>query len=350
MAGLTTSTNAETLASLAATLTHIFRPGFVRSLNDEIGLWNLLPHRRAAGPLLELKFHYARNTGVGATTESGSVGTAVAQSYLSGNADFAIYTAPIEITDLSQAKSLVGGHSNWRAWSDEVARSAIDLRQQIEVDLWTAQTGNACLGVPDYVDDGSTANSIFGHDRDDYPFLSSMIADGGDAAISFAKLRELARIMRHGTGADIAGNTANFLAEDQGGGRADVHFTTPEIEAAYEALVTANNRYPLPPVGGNTGLDPGQTNLRYKNAPVIGSRFCADNTWYALDRRYWWIEVLPQALITADGERVETDFALVLEGKSGQSVSAFWRIYLQLACEQPNKQGKIKSVSHDEPS
>ena len=349
MAGLASDTNEETLQDISAQLTHIFYPGFIKSLNDEMGFWSMLPKRKGEGKLIEVKFHYGRNTAAKSNTETGTAGDAVAQAYISGYGPWSIYTIPIEITDLSAAIAMSAGHGNYQAWADEVTRSAVDLRQKIEGHLFAAQTGNNCLGLPDYVDDGGTIDEIWGRSRAAYAFLKSIIVDAEFDAISFAQLRTLSRQMMHGTGADISGTTKDIAEEDQGGGRLDLILTTPEIESAYEALVTANGRYPLP-APSNTGLDPGQTGLRYKRAPVLASRFCTDFTLYGLDMRDWHIDILPQVLVTEKGQRVETDFALILEGRSGQSVKAFWRIYFQLVCEMPRHQGKIERLSHDEPS
>jgi len=140
-----------------------------------------------------------------------------------------------------------------------------------------------------------------------------------------------------------------FAASDQGGGRVDVVLSTPEIESAYEALVTSNNRYPILPAA-HTQADPGLTDLLYKRAPVLGSRFCPDNNLFALDLSSWSVEILPQVLVDQNGRMVETDFALVLEGRSGQKVTAFWRVYFQLVCEKPWRNARIVNLSHSEPS
>ena len=349
MAGLTTQQNLESLSQISATLTHMFKEGFTEVLNEEATLWSLLPKRRSASEAVRVKFHVGRNTGGGATTETGSVGTAGYQTYLSSYADYAIYTKPIEVTDLVQAKSMASGHGNFEAWADEVARAAADMRRDLEEALWGAQSGNASLGIQDALDDGVTVASYLGLTRAAYPFLKCIWADAASATISFAMLRSLFRKVHHGTGADIVGTSMTFKAEDQGGGRVDAVLTTPEIETAYEALVTANGRYPIPPVA-NSRVDPGLTDLLYKRAPVIGSRFCPDNNLVALDLSTWAVEILPQVLVDQNGQRSETDFALVLEGRSGQKVTAFWRVYFQLVCTKPWRNGRVVGLSHDEPS
>ena len=349
MAGLTTQQNLESLSQISATLTHMFKPGFAEVLNEEATLWSLLPKRRSPAEAVRVKFHVGRNTGGGATTETGSVGTAGYQTYHSAYTDYAIYTKPIEVTDFVQAKSMASGHGNFEAWADEVARAANDMRMDLEEALWGAQSGNASLGIQDALDDGSTVANYLGLARADYPFLKCIYLDGSSAAISFALLRELFRKVHHGTAADIVGNEMTFTAEDQGGGRADVLLTTPEIETAYEALVTSNSRYPIPPAA-NSRVDPGLTDLLYKRAPVLGSRFAPDNNLFALDLSTWAIEILPQTLIDGNGQRHEHDFALVLEGRSGQKVTAFWRVYFQLVCTKPWRNGRVVNVSHSEPS
>jgi len=349
MAGLTTQQNLESLSQISATLTHMFKPGFVEVLNEEATLWSLLPKRRSAAEAVRVKFHVGRNTGGGATTETGSVGTAGYQAYHSAYTDYAIYTKPIEVADLAQAKSMASGHGNHEAWADEVARAANDMRMDLEEAIWGAQSGNASLGIQDALDDGSTVANYLGLARADYPFLKCIYLDADSNTLSFARLRSLYRQVRHGTGSDIVGGEMTFTAEDQGGGRADVVLTTPEIEAAYEALVTSNNRYPIPPAA-NSQVDPGLTDLLYKRAPVLGSRFCPDNNLFALDLSTWSIELLPQVLVDQNGQRHETDFALVLEGRSGQKVTAFWRVYFQLVCEKPWRNGRVVNLSHNEPS
>ncbi|NQT85114.1 phage major capsid protein [bacterium] len=349
MAGLTTQSNLETLSQVSAQLTHMFKPGFVEVLNEETTLWSLLPKRRSTAEAVRVKFHVGRNTGGGATTETGSVGTAGAQAFHSAYTDYAIYTKPIEVTDFVQAKAIASGHGNYDAWADEVARAAADMRMDIESALWGAQSGNASLGIQDALDDGSTVASYLGLARADYPFLKCIYLDGGAGAISFATLRSLHRQVRHGTGAAIVGDEMTFSAADQGGGRIDVVLATPEIESAYEALVTSNNRYPIPPVASSQ-VDPGLTDLLYKRAPVLGSRFCPDNNLFALDLSSWSVEILPQMLVDQNGQQVETDFALVLEGRSGQKVTAFWRVYFQLVCEKPWRNGRVVNLSHSEPS
>ena len=348
MAGLTTQSNLETLSQVSAQLTHIFKPDFIEALNQEQTLWSLLPKRKSKEGSVQVKFHVGRNTGGGATTETGSVGTAGAQVYKSGHEEFAIYTKPIEVTDFVQAKSIAMGHSGYEAWADEVARAAEDMRLDLEEALWGLRSGNASLGVQDALADGSTG-SYLGLARADYPFLRCIYIDNEDATLSFSQLRSLHRQIRHGTGADIAGNEMTFAAEDQGGGQVDAVLTTPEIEVAYEALVTQNHRYPVPPAA-NSRVDPGLTDLLYKRAPVLGSRFCLDNNLIALDLSSWSIEILPQVLVDDKGHREETDFALVLEGRSGQKVTAFWRVYFQLICQKPWRNGRMVNVSHSEPS
>ena len=349
MAGLTTQQNLESLSQISAQLTHLFKPGFVDVLNEEATLWSLAPKRRSAAEAVRVKFHVGRNTGGGATTETGSVGTAGYQVYHSAYTDYAIYTKPIEVTDFVQAKSMASGHGNYEAWADEVARAANDMRMDLEEALWGAQSGNASLGIQDALDDGVTVANYLGLARADYPFLNCIHSDASSGTISFAMLRSLFRQIHHGTGADVVGNEMTFTAEDQGGGRADVLLTTPEIETAYEALVTGNNRYPIPPAT-NSRVDPGLTDLVYKRAPVLGSRFCPDNNLFVLDLSTWAIEILPQVLVDASGQRHETDFALVLEGRSGQTVTAFWRVYFQLVCTKPWRNGRIVGLSHSEPS
>jgi hypothetical protein len=349
MAGLSTQSNLETLSQVSAQLTHMFKPGFVEVLNEEVTLWSLLPKRKSRAEAVRVKFHVGRNTGGGATTETGSVGTAGAQVFKSAYTDYAIYTKPIEVTDFVQAKAMASGHGNYEAWADEVARAAADMRLDIEEALWGAKTGNACLGIQDALDDGSAVPNYLGLARADYPFLKCVYLDHASAALSFPVLRELHRKIRHGTGAAMVGNEMTFSAEDQGGGRVDLVLATPEIESAYEALVTQNNRYPIPPAH-NANVDPGLTDLLYKRAPVIGSRFCVDNNLFALDLATWSVEILPQVLVDQNGEQVETDFALVLEGRSGQKVTAFWRVYFQLVCEKPWRNGRVVNVSHTEPT
>lgn len=349
MAGLTTQANLETLSQVSAQLTHMFKPGFVDVLTEETTLWGMIPKARSAAEAVRVKFHVGRNTGGGATTETGSAGTAGCQAYHSAYTDYAIYTKPIEVTDFVQAKSMAAGQGNYQAWADEVARAAADMRHDLEAALWGKQAGDASLGVQDALDDGSTVASYLGLARADYPFLKCIYLDGENAAISFPKLRSLWRQVRHGTGADIVGGEMTFKAEDQGGGDVNVILTTPEIEAAYEALITQNHRYPVPPAA-NRGVDPGQTDLFYKRAAVLGSRFCPDNNLFALDLGSWSIEILPQVLVGENGQRVETDFALVLEGRSGQKVTAFWRIYFQLVCSRPWRNGRLVDLSHSEPT
>ena len=352
MAGLTTQENLESLSQISATLTHHFKAGFVQVLNEEGTLWSLLPKRRSAAEAVRVKFHVGRNSGGGATTETGSVGTAGYQAYHSAYVDYAIYTKPIEVTDLVQAKVLASGHGNYDAWEDEVARAAADMRRDLEEALWGAQAGNSSLGIQDALDDGDAVANYLGLARDDYPFLKcvSLDAISGETPgpLSFALLRELSRKVHHGTGADLVGDEMTFKAADQGGGRMDVLLAPPEIESVFEALVTANSRFPLPATV-NSRVDPGLTDLIYKRAPVIGSRFCPDNTLYALDLATWSVEILPQVLVDAKGARQETDFALIVEGRSGQKVTAFWRVYFQLVCTSPWRNGRIVNVSHDEP-
>lgn len=349
MAGLTTQQNLESLSQISATLTHLFKDGFVEVLNEEATLWSLLPKRRSIADATRVKFHVGRNSGGGATSETGSVGTAGYQVYHSAYTDYAIYTKPIEITDFVQAKSMASGHGNYEAWADEVARAANDMRRDLEEALWSAQSGESSLGILDALDDGVAVANYLGLARADYPFLTCIQEDAASGTISFALLRSLFRQVHHGTGADIVGNAMTFAAEDQGGGRADVLLTTPEIETAYEALVTANSRYPMTPAV-NSRIDPGLTDLLYKRAPVLGSRFCPDNNLFALDLSTWSIQILPQTIVDTRGLRDETDFALVLEGRSGQKVTAFWRVYFQLVCEKPWRNGRVINVSHSEPS
>ena len=346
---MTTQQNLESLSQISAALTHMFKPGFTEVLNEEATLWSLLPKRRSAAEAVRVKFHVGRNTGGGATTETGSVGTAGYQVYHSAYTDYAIYTKPIEVTDFVQAKSMASGHGNYEAWADEVARAANDMRMDLEEAIWGAQSGNASLGIQDALDDGSTVANYLGLARADYPFLKCIYLDADSNTLSFARLRSLFRQIHHGTGSDIVGSEMTFTAEDQGGGRADVLLTTPEIETAYEALVTGNNRYPIPPAA-NSRVDPGLTDLLYKRAPVLGSRFCPDNNLFALDLSTWNIEILPQVLVDQNGQRHETDFALVLEGRSGQKVTAFWRVYFQLVCSKPWRNGRVVNLSHSEPS
>ena len=78
MAGLASDTNEETLQDISAQLTHIFYPGFIKSLNDEMGFWSMLPKRKGEGKLIEVKFHYGRNTAAKSNTETGTAGDAVA--------------------------------------------------------------------------------------------------------------------------------------------------------------------------------------------------------------------------------------------------------------------------------
>jgi len=346
MAGVSTLTNVEDLADLSARLTHRFKPGFMEVLNDETTLWNLLPKNRAVGPLVEWKCHYGRNTGGGAVAETDSPGDAGAQACISLYANYAIYVKPIEITDFMVAKDAAAGLGNVRIWTDETTRAAADMKQDIEKTLWDAQTGNSCLGILDAIDDGTNVLTYGGKARADYPFLKAIYhANGGVGRdLSFSLLRGLARDIRHGTGADIVGAQATFYKEDQGGGKVDVLLTSPDLEDAYENLVTVNSRYPIPPLGDGPA-DPGLTDLVYKKAPVIASRFAPDGKVFALDLSAWSIEVLPQVLRTADGEEFETDFALIVEGRSGQSIKAFWRIYFQLVCFKPFRNGVLLDLN-----
>ncbi len=346
MAGVTTSTNVEDLADLSARLTHRFKPGFMEVLNDETTLWNLLPKNRAVGPLVEWKCHYGRNTGGGSVAETDAPGDAGSQSYITLYANYAIYLKPVEISDFMLAKDAAAGLGAARIWADETARAAADMKQDIEKDLWAAQSGNASLGIQDALDDGSTVANYGGKARADYPFLQSIFQDNGGTprALTLALLRGLSKDIRHGTGSDIVGNEATFYKEDQGGGKVDVLLTSPDLEDAYEALVTANNRDPIPPVS-NAAADPGQTDLVYKKAPVIASRFAPSGSIFAVDLSTWSLEILPQVLKTSDGAEFETDFALVVEGRSGQSIKAFWRVYFQLVCFKPFRDVVVTDLS-----
>lgn len=351
----TTNAPAAVLNPLSSVLTYLFRPGFVDLLDASLGdgLWTRLPKVRASGADIRQKFHWGRNTGGGATTETGTIGTPMPQRYVTGRLPFHIYTKPIAVTDFFQAQSIAAGHSGYEAWADEMARAAEDMRQDLEKDLWTAQTGNAMLGVPDYVDDGSNTNSIWGLDRDDYPMLKAIRVhnSGTDRDLTFALLRQARRQVMYGTGADIAGGVATFYAEDQGGAEVSIWATTPILEQHYEALLVANKRYPIPRQGAQTGVDPALTDMAYSNAPVVASKYCASGKMYGLDLRYWSIEILPQHLILPTGERMETDFALIIEGRSGQSVTAFWRIYCQLVNRVPHKNVQVSDLDESaEPS
>jgi len=346
MAGVTTSTNVEDLADLSARLTHRFKPGFMEVLNDETTLWNLLPKNRAVGPLVEWKCHYGRNTGGGAVAETDSPGDAGSQKFITLYANYAIYLKPVEISDFMLAKDAAAGHGAARIWADETARAASDMKQDIEKDLWGAQSGNSSLGILDALDDGSTVANYGGKARADYPFLRSVFQDnsGTPRDLTLALLRGLSREIRHGTGSDIVGNEATFYAEDQGGGKIDVLLACPDLEDTYESLVTANSRYPIPPAS-DAAADPGLTDLVYKKAPVIASRFAPTGSIFALDLSTWSIEILPQVLRTADGQEFETDFALVVEGRSGQSIKAFWRVYFQLVCFKPFRNGVLTDLN-----
>jgi len=344
MAGVTTSTNVEDLEDLSARLTHRFKPGFMEVLNNETTLWNLLPKNRGVGPLVEWRCHYGRNTAGGAVGETDSPSNAGSQAYITLHADYAIYVKPVEISDFMLAKDAAAGLGAARIWADETARAAADLKQDIEKDLWGVQSGASCLGILDALDDGSTVATYGGKARADYPFLQSVYQDNSGVGrdLSLALLRGLAREIRHGTGADIVGNVATFYKEDQGGGKVDVLLTTPDLEDEYESLVTSNSRYPIPPASGSA--DPGLTDLVYKRAPVIASRFAPADQIFALDLSTWSIEILPQVLRTSDGQEVETDFALVVEGRSGQTIKAFWRIYFQLVCFKPFRNGVLADL------
>jgi hypothetical protein len=358
MAGLTSTSNLESLSQIAAELTHKFKDGFVKVFNEENDLWQWIPKRRATGEAVRVKFHIGRNSGTERQSETGSIGDADHQTYRSGYEDFAIYTAAVEVTDLAQAKAAVAGHGNYEAWAEETARAAEDLARFINKDLWgkAADASNHCLGILDALDQDGTPSSYWGLSRAAYPFLKCIYIDhqdgGQNQTLSLGVLRELFRKIQHGTGSDLVGTgdgAVTFAAADQGGGRPRILVTTPEIEQAYEALITQNNRFPIPPAR-NTGVDPGLGELEYKGAGFVGSRFCPDYNLFALDLRTWAIEILPQVLVDAKGNRSETDFAFVLHGRDGQSVKAFWRIYYQLVCEKPWRNGRITGISHDEPS
>jgi len=355
MAGHDSTTNAPgaVLNPLSSTLTYIFRPGFLSLLDASLGdgLWTRLPKIMARGADIRQKFHYSRNTGGGATTETGTVGTAGAQRYITGRLPFRIYTKPVEVTDFYQAQSIAAGHSGYEAWADEIARSAEDMRQDIEKGLWTAQTGNAINGVPDYVDDGSNTNSIWGLDRDDYPMLRALrLATGSDRDLTLLLMRQARRQALHGTGADVVGGQTTFAAEDQGGARISLWATTPTLEQHYEAIITANARYPMPP-GGRRGTDPSQTDMAYGEAPIVASKYCPSGAMFGLDLRYWHIEILPQHLVLPTGERRVTDFALIIQGRAGQKIQAFWRIYFQLVCTNPHRNVLIDDLDESaEPS
>jgi len=358
MAGLTSTSNLETLSQIAAELTFKFKEGFVKVFDDENDLWRMLPKRRARGEAVRAKFHIGRNSGTERQTETGAIGDAGHQTYHSGYEEFAIYTAAIEVTDLAVAKAAVAGHGNYEAWAEETARAAEDLARFINIDLWgqVADASNHCLGLLDALDQDGTPSTYWGLARAAYPFLKCIYIDhqsvGVNQDLTLAVLRTLQRKIRHGTGSDLVGTgdgAVTFKAEDQGGGKIGLVATTPEIEQAYEALLTQNSRYPMPPER-NAGVDPGLTDLRYKKAPVIGSRFCPDYNLFALDPDTWAIEILPQVIVDRTGRREETDFALVLQGRDGQSVKAFWRVYFQLVCERPWRNGRIFGITHDEPS
>jgi len=345
MAGVTSATSVEELGDLSARLTHRFKPGFLEVLNDETTLWGLLPKSRAAGPLVEWKCHYGRNTGGGAVGETDSPGDAGCQEFVTLYANYAIYVKPVEISDFMLAKDAAAGHGAARVWADETARAAADMKQDIERGLWGCQSGDSCLGILDALDDGSSVAGYGGRLRSDYPFLRSVFQDNGGVGrdLSLPLLRGLSREIRHGSGADIEGDVATFYKEDQGGGKVDVLLTCPDLEDAYEGLVTANSRYPIPAGGG--AADPGVTDLVYKRSPVIASRFAPEGRVFALDVDTWSIEVLPQVMRTERGEEFETDFALVVEGRSGQSIRAFWRVYFQLVCLKPFRNGVLLDLN-----
>ena len=346
MAGVTTLTNVEDLADLSARLTHRFKPGFMEVLNDETTLWNLLPKNRAVGPLVEWKCHFGRNTAGGAVAETDAPANAGSQKYITLYANYAIYVKPVEISDFMVAKDAASGQGSARVWTDETARAAADMKQDIEKHLWAAQSGNACLGILDAIDSGVNVPDYGGKARADYPFLKAIYhANAGTGRdLSLTLLRALSRDIRHGTGADIVGAEATFTKEDRGGGKVDVLLTSPDLEDAYEALVTANSRYPIPPIS-DAAADPGLTDLVYKKAPVIASRFAPDGKIFALDLSTWSIEILPQTLRTADGGESETDFALIVEGRSGQTIKAFWRIYFQVVCYKPFRNGVLLDLN-----
>ena len=346
MAGVTSATNLEELADLSARLTHRFKPGFMEVLNSETTLWNLMPKNRAVGPLVEWKCHYGRNTAGGAVSETDAPSNAGSQKFITLYANYAIYVKPVEISDFMLAKDAAAGHGAARIWADETARAAADMKMDIEKALWDAQSGSSCLGIQDAIDDGSNVDGYGGKLRADYPFLAAVYQDNGGTprALSLPLLRGLSREIRHGSGADVVGGEATFYKEDQGGGKVDLLLTSPDLEDSYEALVTANSRYPIPPA--STGpADPGLTDLVYKKSPVIASRFAPSGKIFALDLSTWSIEVLPQVLHTSDGQEFETDFALIVEGRSGQSIKAFWRIYFQLVCFKPFRNGILLDLS-----
>lgn len=355
MAILNTATSTESLTAISAALTHKFKPGFVEVFNQENDLWNLIPKVKATGEAARAKFHVQRNGSAERNTETGTIGTPGNQLYQSGYMDYVSYDIPIGVTDLMVAKSFAAGHSGYEAWGDEVVRGAEDLKRLVNEDLWglASDNSNACAGIQDALDRNGTPDSYWGLSRAAYAFLKCIYVDhtsgGENQTLTFAVLRQLWRQMRHGTGSAISGTSYSFAANDQGGGQANVWFTTPEIESAYEALVTANNRYPIPPAQ-TMGVDPGQTGLFYKKAPVVGSRFCPDYNWFGLDLSTWSIEILPQVFVLPDGRHYETDFALIVEGRSDQAVEAFWRIYFQLICDKPWRNGRIYGISHTEPS
>ena len=326
MATLTTAVNIESLAVISSRLTHLFRPCFTAALNEEVTLWSLLPKRRSAAEAVRVKLHIGKP----------------AQVYNSAYVDYAIYTVPVPLDTFEQARTLAQGHGNYDLWADETACAAEKMREDLERALWGKQHGNGSLGIQDAIGPDEGIPSYLGLTRAGYPFLRAAVVDA-DGPLTFTPLRALFRQVQHGTGADIEGDEMTFKAADQGGGRVDVLLTTPEVETTYEALVTSNNRYPLPPAPDRC-FGPALTDLVYRRAPILGNAHCPAGALYALDLSTWSIEILPQVTMNEKGERDEAGFALVVEGMPGGKVSAFWRVYFQVVCSKPWRNGRIDGI------
>ena len=188
MAGVTTQTSIEDLADLSARLTHLFKPGFMEVLNDETTLWNLLPKNRGTGPLVEWKCHYGRNTGGGAVGETDSPGDAGSQASISLWANYAIYVKPVEISDFMIAKDALAGGTGARIWAEETARAAVDMKQDIEKHLWSAQSGNSCLGILDAIEANRKNRVKFPPEYEKYLYLlERRIINPSPEAVAYAE-------------------------------------------------------------------------------------------------------------------------------------------------------------------
>lgn len=365
-------TGTDVLANISPALSQTFAPDIVRAYNREAVLGRIIPFVSddGQGDAKQVAWDVSFSGASAQAFAEGSdvqVGEPAVDVDVPATLSWGQYRSVFYLSNLNinaATRTIAGGAALVDMVGHRTVGAATKLASVINTDLWTG-TGTASNGNPNIIGFTGTPETWNGAlissgtyatlATATYPeWASNLLTNGGTfRPLSFALLSQLERQI--------------FI---NSGRTPSVIVTTAGIASKYENLFEGAQRWMNEGGSGGVqlfagsigaGMDGMNTNMMWRNIPVIRDRNAPTGSLLMLDLEYVEGKYLPFAPLSPDGIPVTT-FSLPSSdgkagaptpmiatlynlGRTGSAVKFVLEIYLQLAVKRTNAQGLLADLS-----